>query len=147
MPIAARSTDRSSARRLENPRPAELAQGASLGLRERDGREDGAGRFVFCARVGDHPLVQYRFVSIDGAEPVIVGDTLTALARARAEATTVRVLPDGMRRAAYGAWTVASRTSSSPGSAAKTRGTSNPRSRRRCATRPPSCAARRRRLA
>lgn len=92
---------------LVNPRLAEeiraLPWGSGSGMVARDGTSG----YVFCARVGDHPLVQYRFVSLGGGEPVIVGDTLTALARARAEATTVRVLPEEVRRAAYGAWTVA----------------------------------------
>jgi hypothetical protein len=94
---------------LVNPRLAEevraLPWGSGSGLVARDG----ASGFVFCARVGDHPLVQYRFVSLDGPAPVIVGDTLTALARARADATTVRVLPEDVRQAAYVAWTVARR--------------------------------------
>ena len=36
----------------------------------------------------------------------MVADTLTALSHARADATTVRVLPEEMQRAAYGAWSI-----------------------------------------
>ena len=41
---------------------------------------DGVPGYVFCARVGDHPHVQYRFVDLAGPEPMISGDSLTALA-------------------------------------------------------------------
>ncbi len=52
--------------------PARRAdQDAALGLRQRHGRHSTASTgFVFCARVGDHPLVQFRYVSLDGAEAV-----------------------------------------------------------------------------
>jgi hypothetical protein len=92
---------------LANPRLAEDIRGLPWGSGSGFVARDGAKGFVFCARVGDHPLVQYRFVSLVGAEPMIVGDTLTALARARADAATVRALPEEMRQAAYGAWTLA----------------------------------------
>ena len=47
---------------LANPRLADeiraLPWGAGSGMASRDG----ANAFVFCARVGDHPLVQFRYV-------------------------------------------------------------------------------------
>jgi hypothetical protein len=60
--------------------------------------------YVFCARVGDHPVVQYRFVDVSEEPSIVAGDTLSSLARARADATTIRSLSDAQRRGAYAAW-------------------------------------------
>jgi hypothetical protein len=63
--------------------------------------------YVFCARVGDHPMVQYRFVAVSEDDPVIVRETLSCLARVRADPTTVRALSDDQRHGAYAAWALA----------------------------------------
>lgn len=92
---------------LANPRLAEEVRSLPWGSGSGMIATDGIQGFVFCARVGDHPLVQYRFVNLSGSETVIAGDTLTALSRARADASTVRVLPEDVRRGAYDAWSLA----------------------------------------
>jgi hypothetical protein len=66
-------------------------------------REGARSGFVFCARVGDHPEPQFRFVPLDrGAE--VVGDTLSCLAAASSTADSPRVLDAAMHEAAYDAW-------------------------------------------
>lgn len=72
------------------------------------------GGFVFCARVGDHPRPQYRWVPLtpdaDGIdEGGIVDDTLACLGKAVCTAMTERVLPEGIADLAYGAWEAATR--------------------------------------
>jgi hypothetical protein len=91
---------------LENPITAEmvrsLAWGSGSGL-SRPGARPG---FVFCARVGDHPEPQFRFVPADAMdEPV--GDTLSSLSYAHATADTPRLLTDEMHARAYDAWAAA----------------------------------------
>jgi hypothetical protein len=93
---------------LENPLTAEmvrsLAWGSGSGL-TRPGARPG---FVFCARVGDHPEPQFRFVPADAMDDV-VGDTLSSLAYAHATADTPRVLSEEMHALAYDAWGAARR--------------------------------------
>jgi hypothetical protein len=93
---------------LENPLTAEmvrsLAWGSGSGL-SRPGAKPG---FVFCARVGDHPEPQFRFVPADAMHEV-VGDTLSSLAYAHATADTPRVLSEEMHALAYDAWAAAQR--------------------------------------
>jgi hypothetical protein len=52
-------------------------------------------------------MVQYRFVDVTDGDPAVSGDTLSCLARSRADATTVRVLSDAQRQGAFAAWAVA----------------------------------------
>ncbi|BBL79300.1 helicase [Rubrobacter xylanophilus] len=75
---------------------------------------EGPGGFVFCARVGDHPRPQYRWVPIaeDGASiqaEAIVEDTLTCLGKAVCSPETERVLPESIADLAYDAWEAARR--------------------------------------
>jgi hypothetical protein len=81
-----------------------LPWGSGSGL-VRPGADHG---FVFCVRVGDHPDPLYRYVGmVDPAHPEIVADTLTCLAHADADDSTVRVLPEDTHRLAYDAWAAA----------------------------------------
>lgn len=66
--------------------------------------------YVFCARVGDHPRRQYRYVGLGDQElPVIVGDTLACLDHARPPAgfDTPRTLDEGGYTRAFEAWELA----------------------------------------
>jgi hypothetical protein len=66
---------------------------AALGVRQRLRPSRWAGGFVFCARVADHPRVQFRWVEPDGPDgPVSVEDTLACLAQARLATAAPRVL-------------------------------------------------------
>ena len=78
--------------------------GAGSGYQD-EGLPAGQMRFVFCARVGDHPLAQLRQVVIgsDGAL-VVEADTQAALSRARATKQTGRSVSDGVHSSAYDAW-------------------------------------------
>ena len=72
----------------------------------------GPGGFVFCARVGDHPRPQFRWIPLteSGAdiEPgAIVQDTLTCLGQTVCAPGTERVWPDDIADLAYDAWEVA----------------------------------------
>ena len=72
------------------------------------------GGFVFCARVGDHPRPQYRWVPLTGdgeriEAEAIVEDTLTCLGKAVCVRETERVLPEGIADLAYAAWEIARR--------------------------------------
>jgi hypothetical protein len=78
-----------------------LAWGSGSGL-VRDGAVPG---FVFCARVGNHPSPQFRYVTYEeGTEPEIIADTLTSLFHAEATAETERVLDVATHARAYDAW-------------------------------------------
>lgn len=93
---------------LENPflrrQIEQLAWGSGSGK-----TVPGADRgFVFCARVGDNPDPQFRYVSIaDPADPVIVADVLACLKHAHATGQTERVLDDETYQSAYGSWAAA----------------------------------------
>ncbi|MSO38569.1 MAG: helicase [Acidimicrobiia bacterium] len=66
--------------------------------------------YVFCARVGDHKVPQFRYVSYENpAKPEIIADTLSSLSHAHAEEQTARVLSDDVYRRAYDAWALAKR--------------------------------------
>lgn len=71
----------------------------------------GASRaFVFCARVADHPVAQYRYVSYPNGAPCEVNsETLTCLFQAEAHPDTERVLDQETHRMAYYAWETARR--------------------------------------
>lgn len=63
--------------------------------------------YVFCARVADHPRVQYRYVSVaDAANPTVTEDTLVCLAHARPPngIDTPRVLDEDTYQGAFAAW-------------------------------------------
>ena len=79
----------------------------------RTGAEPGV---VFCARIGDHPLPEFRYVplshdltpQIDEAGPVVVSDVLACLDHADPVSETVpAVMSDQLRDAALDAWQVA----------------------------------------
>ncbi len=75
----------------------------------------GPGGFVFCARVGDHPRPQYRWVplagdgGIDDGPDAVVEDTLACLGKAVCAPGTERVLPESIADLAYDAWEIARR--------------------------------------
>lgn len=63
--------------------------------------------YVFCARVADHPRVQYRYVSmVDPMSPAVVADTLACLAHARPPegVDTPRSLDEDTYKGAFIAW-------------------------------------------
>ena len=75
---------------------------------------EGLGGFVFCARVGDHPRPQYRWIPLKGDgvavdEGGMVEDTLTCLGKAVCAPGTERVLPENITDLAYDAWEFARR--------------------------------------
>lgn len=73
---------------------------------------EGPGGFIFCARVGDHPRPQYRWVPLsadgEGIESgEIAEDTLTCLGKAVCGPGAERVLPESTADLAYDAWEAA----------------------------------------
>ena len=73
-------------------------------------RAGGERGFVFCARVGDHPQVQFRYVAIGGdGSRSVVSETLACLALAQPleGADTERLMDDELLRAAFDAWSLA----------------------------------------
>jgi len=86
-------------------RIASLPWGSGSGMAvERAGVAPG---YVFCARVGDHPAALYRYVGYpEGADPIVVSDTLTCLDHASPPAAfdTPRCLDDATYRRAFDAW-------------------------------------------
>ena len=97
---------------LENPELERLVRGLTWGSgsgMERDGAIRG---YVFCARVGDRPDPQFRYVEWgDGYEPTVVSETLACLSHARPDSglDTARALPDDLLENAYDAWALAMR--------------------------------------
>jgi hypothetical protein len=97
-------------RALEDPslraRIEELAWGAGSGMVVVGGE---AG-YVFCARVGDHPQAQYRYVSCPSSGTrAVVSETLACLARAKPprDLDTQRVLPKETFEGSFEAWALA----------------------------------------
>jgi superfamily II DNA or RNA helicase len=95
---------------LDNPLLAEsiraLAWGSGSGM-TRPGSLPG---YVFCARVGDSPDPQFRYIEWgDGSAPEVVDETLACLAHARPDEgpDTVRHLSERTLEDAYEAWAVA----------------------------------------
>lgn len=91
----------------ENPdlldRILRLPWGSGSGM-ARAGTERG---YIFCARVADHPKVQYRYVVMaDPTAPVVVEDTLACLAHARPDAgiDAERVMDETTYTLAFSAW-------------------------------------------
>ena len=73
---------------------------------------DGPGGFIFCAKVGDHPRPQYRWVPLttggtDIDAESMVDDTLSCLGKAVCDPETRRVLPESLADLAYDAWEAA----------------------------------------
>lgn len=95
---------------LENPELARSVRGLTWGSGSGMTREGALRGYVFCARVGDRPDPQFRYVEWgDGTEPTVVAETLASLSHARPDAgsDTVRVLPDDLIESAYDAWALA----------------------------------------
>lgn len=97
-------------RALDNPTLAEqikvLPWGSGSGL----ARTGATGGYVFCARIGDHERVQFRYVEIrEPAAPVIIADTLACLAQALCpqEMATERILDQDTYTGAFAAWELA----------------------------------------
>lgn len=64
--------------------------------------------FVFCARVGDHHDVQFRYVNFaDPDNPVVIADILASLRHAHATERTTRVFDEATQHSAYDAWSAA----------------------------------------
>lgn len=81
-----------------------LAWGAGSGFAVAGARPG----YVFCARVGDHTVPQFRFIDYGGEDgPEVVSDTLACLAHAQADADTIRILDDETHARAYDAWAIA----------------------------------------
>ncbi len=93
---------------LENPFLAaqikQLAWGSGSG-KAVTGEEPG---FVFCARVGNSPDPQFRYVNMNDVDnPVVVADVLACLTHAYANERTERVLDEPTHQLAYVAWSAA----------------------------------------
>ncbi|HZI97208.1 MAG TPA: helicase-related protein, partial [Actinomycetales bacterium] len=79
-------------------------------------REKAEPGVVFCARIGDHPLPEFRYVPLtpdletqtDSVGPVVVRDVLACLDHADpVDETKAAVMSDELRAAALNAWQVA----------------------------------------
>ena len=93
---------------LEHPTQARRVRGLAWGSGSGMAVEGGEPGFVFCARVGDHPDAQFRYVALaEGEAPRMVPDVLTCLRVANAEPDTERHLDQATYEAAYGAWALA----------------------------------------
>ena len=83
----------------------DLAWGSGSGKAATQGQAPG---YIFCARVGDHPVPQFRHVSYqDPSAPTITPDTLSCLSHAHAEEDTPRKLEGRVYMRAYDAWALA----------------------------------------
>src|SRR5262249_39100872 len=84
----------------------QLAWGSGSGML----RAGGDCGFVFCARVGDYPQVQFRYVAVaeDGTSSV-VAETLACLSLAQPPdgADADRFMDDDLLRSAFSAWSLA----------------------------------------
>lgn len=93
---------------LQNPDIERAVRGLPWGSGSGMAREGAAEGFVFCARVGDHPVPQFRYVERqDGGWDKPVEDTLTCLSHAFAAVETERILDEETRERSYEAWGVA----------------------------------------
>jgi hypothetical protein len=67
--------------------------------------------YVFCARVGDHPQPVFRWMPVSAVDDPtnggIAGELLTCLAKAHADVSTIRELPDELASGVFRAWEVA----------------------------------------
>lgn len=90
---------------LENPFLAEQIKGLAWGSGSGKAVEGAEPGFVFCARVGDNPDPQFRYVNMaDPGDPKVVADLLACLKHAYATSQTDRVLDEDTHRLAYQAW-------------------------------------------
>ena len=95
---------------LEIPELARSVRGLTWGSGSGMTREGAMRGYVFCARVGDRPDPQFRYVEWgDGSEPTVVAETLSCLSHARPDGgpDAVRELPDDLMESAYDAWALA----------------------------------------
>jgi Helicase conserved C-terminal domain/PLD-like domain/SNF2-related domain len=93
---------------FENPDLLGRVQGLPWGSGSGMAQPGASPGYVFCARVADHPQVQFRYVDMtDPLTPAVVEDTLACLAHARPpdELGTPRVLDEATYQGAFGAWT------------------------------------------
>lgn len=99
---------------LDNPEVARsikrLPWGSGSGMAFAADNFDLAPGYVFCIRIADHPIPQFRYVNTgsDG-QPEVVDDTLSCLDRARPpdEWDTPRDLDEEVYRKAFDAWAIA----------------------------------------
>lgn len=91
---------------FEDPQTAARVKSLPWGSGSGLARAGGEPGFVFCARVGEHPQPQLRWVSTkslyDFREPI--SDTLACLEHAHATAEMPRILDEETHRLAYAAW-------------------------------------------
>lgn len=95
---------------LENPAVAEQIRALPWGSGSGLAREGASPGYVFCARIGDHERVQFRYIEArDPASPVIVADTLACLAQALCPEgmAAERVLDESNYSQAFAAWDIA----------------------------------------
>ena len=88
------------------PHVKTISWGAGSGF-ARGGARPG---FVFCARVGDYPLAQFRYVEATNPSMTVISDTLACLAHASCTSDTSRVLDEETHRQAYEAWSMGRRS-------------------------------------
>lgn len=97
-------------RALEDPTLRERIEGLAWGSGSGMVRAGSERGFVFCARVGDHPQVQFRYIAVaDDGNRSVVSETLACLAIAQplAGADTERFMTDELLTAAFDAWALA----------------------------------------
>jgi hypothetical protein len=95
-------------RALENPSLGHLVRSLPWGSGSGLAREGANPGYVFCARIGDHERVQFRYVDVrDPSAPALVADTLACLAQALCADGTERVLDEGTYSGAFPAWDLA----------------------------------------
>jgi superfamily II DNA or RNA helicase len=97
-------------RALENPALAERIRALPWGSGSGLAREGANSGYVFCARIGDHERVQFRYVEVrEPTAPVIVADTLACLAQALCPEgmATERMLDESTYSRAFTAWDIA----------------------------------------
>jgi Helicase conserved C-terminal domain len=95
-------------RALENPSLGQLVRSLPWGSGSGLAREGANPGYVFCARIGDHERVQFRYVDVrDPSVPAIVADTLACLAQALCPDGTERVLDEDTYSGAFPAWDIA----------------------------------------
>lgn len=95
---------------LENPLMARSVEALAWGSGSGKAVEGADPGYVFCARVGNHEDVQFRYISLpDPLEPKVIPDVLTCLRRAHSSSTTERRLDESTYEGAFAAWDLARR--------------------------------------
>ena len=93
---------------LDNPSMARLVRDLAWGSGSGKVALSGEEGYIFCARVGDHRDVQFRYVSIgNSGSREISMDVLTCLRKAAATGRTERRLDEESYAGAFAAWAVA----------------------------------------